>query len=92
MLREMTQEEWGRLSVPERKRLQDLSDLHPQLLGLEGYRVEVEEANGSRRRFYVGRSAGWKPIHIELARRDSSGGPATGRSPFKSVRKLYRRP
>jgi hypothetical protein len=61
-------------------------DLTPQLIGLEGKRVEIVDCYGDRRRFYVGKSTGWIPCHLEIPRRDSSGGfPVTG-SPFKSLK------
>jgi hypothetical protein len=56
------------------------------LIGLEGRRVEVVEADGQRRRFKVGKSTGWIPCHIELANERSSGGMAVMGEPFKSVR------
>jgi len=48
--------------------------LTPELVGREGMRVEVIANGEPRRRFWVGRSTGWLPIHLEIARRDSSGG------------------
>lgn len=60
-------------------------ELTPQLLGLEGQRVEVVDSYGDTRRFYVGRSTGWRPIHIEVKRIDSLGGSAVTGAPFKSV-------
>lgn len=52
-----------------------VADLTPQLDGLEGYRVEVVDNEGDKpRRFIVGKSTGWLPCHLELSRRDSSGG------------------
>jgi hypothetical protein len=48
-------------------------DLCPQLIGLEGKRVEVKEGN-EKRRFWVGKSTGWMPIHLEIKRRSSLGG------------------
>jgi len=60
--------------------------LVPQLTGLEGKRVEVIDAYGEQRRFYVGKSSGWMPSHLEVMRRDSSGGIAVYGAPFKSVR------
>lgn len=48
--------------------------LTPQLIGKEGKRVEVTAPDGERRRFYVGKSTGWLPVHLEIARRDSTGG------------------
>jgi len=50
-------------------------DLTPALIGLEGKRVEVER-NGERSRFIVGKSGGWAPVHLEIARRNSLGGSA----------------
>ena len=62
-----------------------VADLCPQLSGLEGKRVEVVDRFGTVRRFQVGRSTGWMPIHLEVARRTSSGGCAAYGHPFKSV-------
>lgn len=50
------------------------ADLIPALTGLEGKRVEVTTPDGFRSRFIVGKSTGWMPIHLEIKRRDSSGG------------------
>ena len=66
------------------------AELCPQLVGLEGKRVEVTDAYGKTRRFYVGKSTGSIPIHLEIARKNSSGGPAVMGSPFKSVRVIGR--
>jgi hypothetical protein len=63
--------------------------LSPQLIGLEGWRVEVVTTYGETRRFIVGKSTGWMPIHLEIARRDSSGGGGAERQ-YKSVRALYK--
>lgn len=87
----MTQERWNRLSESERKAARDLSGLTPQLIGLEGYRVEVETVYGEKRRFIVGRSTGWRPCHIELANMRSNGGGSAERE-YRSVRKLYLTP
>lgn len=60
-------------------------ELCPQLVGLEGSRVEIVDAYGEKRRFYVGMSTGWIPCHIELAKINSTGGfPVTG-VPFRSL-------
>ncbi len=70
----------------QRNKLRCPAELTPQLTGLEGKRVEVVDRQGERRRFIVGKSTGWLPIHLEIARRDSSGGPAVTGAPFQSVR------
>lgn len=62
------------------------SELTPELIGLEGKRIEVIDSYGSRRRFYVGKSTGFIPCHLEIARRNSSGGIAVMGAPFKSIR------
>ncbi len=85
----MTQEKWNRLTSRERDDLRDLSGLSKQLIGLEGARVEVDTVygDGSRaaRRFYVGRSTGWRPCHLEVARVDSHGGLCAARQ-YEAVR------
>ena len=63
------------------------AELTPQLLGLEGKRVEVVDTYGHRRRFRVGKSTGWMPCHLEITRRNI-GGPAIMGAPFQSVREL----
>lgn len=60
------------------------SGLSPQLVGLEGRRVEVVTEYGETRRFQVGKSTGWIPCHLEIARRNSSGGGAADKR-YKSV-------
>jgi hypothetical protein len=61
-------------------------DLTPQLIGLEGKRVEVVDCYGKKRRFNVGKSTGWMPCHLELHNRNSSGGGSVWGAPFTSVR------
>ncbi len=85
----MTQDKWDELSPSERERLRSVDALSPQLIGLEGWRVEVTTEYGETRRFIVGRSTGWIPIHLEIPRRDSTGGGGASRN-YKTVRKLYR--
>ncbi len=60
-------------------------ELEPQLTGLENKRVEVTYDDGRTERFWVGKSSGWMPCHLEVKRRDSSGGCAVC-GPYKSVR------
>lgn len=64
------------------------SELTPELIGLEGKRVEVIDCYGEKRRFYVGKSTGFIPCHLEIKRVDSTGGGAVSGAPFKSVRVL----
>lgn len=61
-------------------------ELTPQLIGLEGKRVEVVDKYGETRRFYVGKSMGWMPAHLEIKLRTSTGGCAVSGAPFKSIR------
>jgi hypothetical protein len=83
----MTQERWDSLTRAQREASRDLSGLTPQLLGLEGWRVEVEDEYGDVRRFIVSRSTGWRPCHIELKTMRSSGGFAASSS-YRRVTKI----
>ena len=85
----MTAGRWAAMTAAERDEVRDYSGLSGQLTGLEGWRVEVVREGGDSARFIVGRSTGWRPAHLEVARRDSSGGPAADRR-YASVRALYR--
>ncbi len=60
--------------------------LTPQLIGLEHKRVEVVDCYGETRRFIVGKSTGWLPIHLEIKSRRSIGGGSVTGAPFKTVR------
>lgn len=51
-------------------------ELVPQLIGLEGKRVELTYPNGEKTRFNVGKSMGWIPVHLEIKTKRSSGGCA----------------
>lgn len=66
------------------------AELTPELIGKEGKRVEVthrwESGERETTRFYVGKSTGWMPCHLEIARRNSSGGPAVCFGTIESVR------
>jgi hypothetical protein len=91
-LSDMTQARWQSLSITERDALRDNSDLSPQLIDLEGWRVEVvdrEISGGQTRRFIVGKSTGWRPCHLEISRRSAHGGYPAFKE-YQSVRKLYR--
>lgn len=84
----MTQNKWDALSDREKDRLRDNSGLSPQLIGLEGWRVEVITTYGEKRRFIVGISTGWRPCHLEVSRRGAHGGGASEKT-YASVKKLY---
>jgi hypothetical protein len=84
----MTQELWNSLTPAEKAARRSDAGLTRQLIGLEGWRVEVVTLYGETQRFIVGRSSGWIPCHITLKRRTSRGG-ASADQRYKSVRKLY---
>lgn len=63
------------------------SELSPQLIGLEGQRVEVETTYGENRRFNVGKSTGFIPCHLEVFRSNCIDGVAAEKE-YKSVRVL----
>jgi hypothetical protein len=65
-----------------------VANLTPQLIGNEGWRVEVVDHEGDEpRRFIVGRSTGWLPVHLEISRRNAhGGGPA--RMQYHSVMRI----
>lgn len=89
----MTQERWNAMTPAQRDAARDNSDLTPQLIGLEGWRVEVLAPDRSTvsgfkpRRFIVGRSTGWKPCHLEISTRRSFGGSPAAKE-YRQVRKL----
>lgn len=60
-------------------------NLTPQLVGLEGRRVEVVTTYGETRRFNVGKSTGWIPCHLEVYNSRSSGGGSAEKQ-YQSVR------
>lgn len=81
----MTQDRWSRLTPHARLAIRDLSELTPDLIGKEGMRVEVVTTYGETRRFWVGRSSGWCPCHLEVKRSDSLCGDPAERS-YATVR------
>ena len=83
--------------------LRDLSDLDERFTPYynSGERVEVvnkegfedlggygARTDGKKARFYVGISTGWKPIYIQIYRRDSMGGQSILSCAVESVRGL----
>lgn len=83
----MSPERWRTLTHNDRIRLADWSGLTKQLLGHEGHMVEVEDWNGVVRRFYVARSGGQRPVHVELEHKTDKQGERAARS-YKSVRRI----
>ena len=87
----MTQDKWDRLSPTQKDQIRDNTGLTAQLVGMEGRRVEViDEAGDTPRRFYVGKSTGWRPCHLEIARINSTGG-GPARAQYFAIRKLDKR-
>lgn len=66
------------------------AELTPELIGLEGERVEVITEWGSKERFIVGKSTGWMPIHLEIKKRNSMGGGGVAIGKPRSVKVLPR--
>lgn len=61
--------EWCALTPQERKRRTDTSGLHQKLIGLEGKHVRVyPKRKFGRSTFRVGKSTGWKPVHLAVSR------------------------
>jgi hypothetical protein len=87
-LSNMTQTKWDALTPSQRDALRSDGGLTKQLIGLEGWRVEVVSMmTGEKYRFIVGRSSGWVPCHIELRNRTSRGGVPASTS-YASVTKI----
>lgn len=64
------------------------SELIPEFIGREGQRVEVVTSWGETFRYYIGKSTGFIPCHLEVKRKDSSGGGSVCGYPFKSIKFL----
>jgi len=60
--------------------------LTPQLIGLEGKRVEVVDQHLDWRSFVVGRSCGFLPVHLELASERARYGEPVSGAPFDFLR------
>jgi hypothetical protein len=87
---QMTQEIWNKMPESERAKVRSDAGLTRDLIGLEGWRVEVVDyMTQEKRRFIVGRSSGWRPCHIELKLRTSRGGISAD-SKYAWIRKLYK--
>lgn len=62
------------------------SELIPEFIGKERKRVEVITRYGEKKRYIIGKSAGWIPCHLEILKSNSSGGSAVMGYPFKSIK------
>ena len=62
------------------------SELIQELIPYEGKRIEATNCLGEKVRFIVGKSTGFIPCHLEIKRRDSSGGCTVSGSPYTHIR------
>lgn len=85
----MTAELWRAIGPGQRERVRDESEMCEELRGLEGCRVEATHY-GERVRFQVGRSTGWRPVHLRLHNVRSMGGEAITRGTVSDVRIVRR--
>jgi hypothetical protein len=83
----MTWDTWKNLPRVQKDKLRDNSQLTAQLVGLEGWRVEVVTTYDEKRRFIVGKSTGWRPIHLEVKTARSLGGDPAEKS-YKTIRQI----
>ena len=88
---QMTQQIWNSMTPAQKDAARDLSELVPELIGQEGWRIEVTYPSGTKHRYYVSRSTGWRPCHIEVANRRSMGGPSVYWPAGTTFRRLYRK-
>jgi hypothetical protein len=62
----MTWDQWSKMTRAEREAAMDRSALHPALIGLEGRKVRVSHREYGLKTFRVGRSTGWRPVHLAM--------------------------
>ena len=64
------------VKCPGTLRIIDNSSLNPRATRFykSGERVEITYKNGEKLRCYIGKSTGWKPVYLEILRRNSTGG------------------
>jgi hypothetical protein len=82
---------WKLMTLAEKDRVRDLSGLTAQLIPYEGDRVEVVDQWGDTRRFWVGKSTGWRPCHLEIHNARSSGGGAAS-DRYNQITRIRRGP
>lgn len=90
-LQSMTQAKWDAMTPAQRDVMRTDQNLTTQLIGLEGDRVEVVSVDGETYRFWVGRSTGWAPCHLEIHNARSLGGGCAAHE-YKSVRVIRKGP
>ena len=56
--------------------------------GFEDFTGYGNRTNGKKARFYVGKSTGWKPVYLQILKRNSFGGSAILSKAVKSVKSL----
>ena len=56
--------------------------------GYEDFSGYGARTNGKKARFYVGKSTGWKPIYLQILRKDSHGGVGIFSCGIESIRGL----
>ena len=61
------------------------SQLIPEFIGREGQRVEVVTSYGETERYYIGKSTGWIPCHLEIKKSNSTGGGSVCGYPFQKI-------
>jgi hypothetical protein len=87
----MTQKRWSALTPAQRETLR--APAYPaQLAPYLGDRVEVVTHYGETRRFWVGRSTGWRPCYLEVKTSRSTGGMSADGAGYKSIRVIRRGP
>jgi len=64
------------------------SELIPEFIGNEGRKVEVITSYNEKERYIIGKSTGFIPCHLEIKKRNSSGGSSVCGYPFKSIKFL----
>jgi hypothetical protein len=82
---------WRSMTEAQKDEHRSLSGLTPELIGLEGWRIEATYPDGTKSRFYVSRSTGWRPCHIEVKTRRSFGGVGVYWPKGTTFRKLWRK-
>lgn len=72
----------------ETEKYRSKSELIPEFIGKEGKRVEVITNYNEKQRYIIGKSTGFIPCHLEIKKRNSSGGSQVVGYPFKSIKFL----